>query len=323
MRLEDLPNELLLEVFGRLEARTLYKCFHNLNSRLNALLHSSSTLCLILWPGKDGSSDHLFAEQVRTLIIHGESELILGRYTSLRRLILVNGKAKQISQLALHAAQLTSLSLISPRCFYSTFILHEMIFSNQFPRLTTCHLTTVYSPSSALRQLSWQQSPSLRSLRIASRDPLIHLSILTACPNLHALDLCIVQLDRTPKEIQRHERLKRLRLFFDHVRWPTEPLTFESFFFAMPALERLTVHRLAVLPQALDELLRFDWLVPVTRQQLSSLQHFDFVLHLFNTSHVSPDQLDRALDQIQTSFQQCCAKSSLCSLEIVKRPLLV
>lgn len=322
MQLEDLPNELLIEFFQRLDARTLYQCFHNLNSRLNDLLCSLSALRLILSPEQDTTHDDLFVEQVRTLIIHGASEFILSRYPRLRRLTLVNAKAKQITQLVLQGAHLTSLSLISPRCFYSTFIIHEMIFSNKFPHLTSCHLTTVYSPSSALRQLSWQQSPLLRSLRISSRDPLIHLAILTACPNLNALELCIVQLDRTPGEVPRHEQLKRLRLFFDDAQWPTDPLIFESFFFSMPSVEQLTVHRLAVLPRAVDDLLRFDWLAPVIRQQLSSLQRLTFFLHLSNTSQIPPDHLDRVIDQMQAKFHQCHEDTQRSSLRILHKSLL-
>jgi hypothetical protein len=316
MRLEDLPNELLIEVFQRLDARTLYQCFYHLNSRLDDLLCSLSTLCLILWPEQDTSYDDLFVEQVQTLIIPGASEFLLSRYPRLRRLILVNGKAKQITELLLQGAHLTSLSLISPRCFYSTFIIHEMIFSNKFPRLTSCHLTTVYSPSSALRHLSWQQSPLLRSLRISSRDPLIHVAVLTACPNLNALDLSIVQLDRTPTDIPRHERLKRLRLFLDRAQWPTDPLVFKSFFFSMPSVERLAVHRLAGLPHSVDDLLRFDWLAPVIDQRLLSLQQLTFCLHLSNTSEVPSDHLDGLIDQMRTKFHQCYEDTNRSSLRI-------
>jgi hypothetical protein len=112
--------------------------------------------------------------------------------------------------------RLETMSLISSRCFYTTFGSHATIFSNKFLRLKPFYLTIVYSPSVEVRQLSWNQLPSIRLLYIyiLLRDSLIHIAILVACLKLYYLNLSVFQLHHTPSNIKPHINLKRMKFIF-------------------------------------------------------------------------------------------------------------
>ena len=300
--LEDLPNELLSDVFTYIDARTLYHCFYNLSYRFNGLLESLTRLCLVLWKSNNDYYDDLFASRIHTLVVHTDVVFTLSRYINVRHLILFNSKDNQISQIKIHGYHLQTISLISPQCFYTTFGLHEMIFSNKLPHLKSCYLTTVYLPSIELRQVSWSQSPSLRSLRISSRDSLIHVAVLNACPNLVFLDLFLFQLDDTTLDVKPHRNLRRMKFILDKFFWPQDDRIFETFFFAMPCLKRLNIQRSAALPERLNDLLQFDWLARIIIRQLPVLKQFIFSLHLFRSYEFDRSKLDKYICQMQTNF---------------------
>jgi len=303
IRLEDLPNELLIDIFKYIDARRLYQSFYKLNCRFDILLDSLTQLCLVIWPLKDDDNyDDLFASRVDTLVVHFDVIFTLSRYINVRHLVLFHSKHEQISQIMIEGSHLETISLISPRCFYTTFGFHEMIFSNKFPYLKSCYLTTVYSPSFELRQLSWGQSPALRSLRISSHDSLIHVAILNACPNLYFLDLSLFQLDHTPLDIKPHRNLKRMKFTMNNLLWPSDDTIFETFFLSMPYLKRLSIQRSAALPELINELLKFDWLSRIITRHLRFLQQFIFYLHLINSNKMDRSELDKSICQIQQNF---------------------
>ncbi|UJR32271.1 hypothetical protein I4U23_019736 [Adineta vaga] len=301
-RLEHLPNELLIEIFKYLDARRLYRSFSNLNTRFNTLLQSLTDLCLIIWSLKDDAYDYLFASRVRTLVVHFDVIYTLSQYMNVRHLVLFHSKHEQISQIMNEGFHLETISLISPRCFYTTFGFHEMIFSNQFPSLKSCYLTNVYSPSLEVRQLSWSQSPFLRSLRISSHDSLVHVAILNACPNLSSLSLSLFQLDHTPLHIKPHQNLKKLQFIMNNLLWPSDETIFDTFFYTMPCLERLTIQRSIALPEIIDKYLHFDWLSKIIFRHLSYLKKFGFYLKLINTNKIDRIELTQILCQIENNF---------------------
>jgi hypothetical protein len=307
IRLETLPNELLIDIFKYIDARMLYQSFYNLNSRLNILLESLTQLWLVLWPLENDNYDELFASRVHTLVIHNDVNFTLSRYVNVRRLVLYQSKRDQISQIMNEGFHLEIISLISPRCFYSTFNFHEMIFSNKFPHLKSSYLTTVYSPSFEVRQLSWSQSPSIRSLRISSRDSLIHLAILNACPNLCSLHLTLHQLDHTQFDIKPHRNLKQLTFVLNSLTWPSDETIFQTFFLSIPCLERLTIERsILLLPETL---LHFDWLEKILTRQLLFLKQFRYCLHLLNS--------DQNLCQIRKNFVNIFSNNKSYQLHII------
>ncbi|CAF3849172.1 unnamed protein product [Adineta steineri] len=302
IRLENLPNELLIDIFKYLDIRRLYRSFYNLNDRINNLLESLNQLYLVIWSLKDDHYDDLFASRVHTLVVHFNVSYNLSRYNNVRHLVLFHSKHDQISQVMINGSHLETMSLISPRCFYTTFGFHEMIFSNKFPYLKSCHLTNVYSPSFQLRQLSWSQSPFLRSLHISSHDSLIHVAILNACPNLHSLHLSLFQLDHTPLDVKPHENLKKMKFILNNLIWPLDNTIFETFFCSMPYLERLIIQRSATIPEMLSDLLQFDWLSKVITQHLSYLKQFIFYLHFINSNKMDQSEFNKVICQIQTNF---------------------
>jgi hypothetical protein len=318
IRLENLPNELLIEILKYIDARTIYQSFYNLNYRFNILLKSLTRLYLVLWPCKNDFYDDLFASRVHTLVIYCDVIFTLSRYENVRRLVLFNSKYDQISEIMMNGTQLETISLISPRCFYTTFVFHEMIFSNKFTSLKSCYLTTVYSPSLEVRELSWNQSPSLRSLRISSKDSLIHVAILNACPNLSVLQLSVFHLDHTPVNIKPHMNLRRMKLIFDNVIWPLDEVIIETFFFSMPYLKRLSVQRSASVPETINDLLQFDWLVRVITRQLLFLQQFIFCLHLLNSHKIDQAELEKFICQIQKHFVNIYHNYQQYHLEIIR-----
>ena len=312
---EDLPNELLIEIFQSIDARNLFESFSNLNRRFNALLRSLNKLIFIIRPGQE-QHENIDHAQIETLIVHSNANLKLSSYPRLRHLILIDSKDKQISEAMKDARSVEKIALISPRCFYTTLNFHEMIFSNGFPRLKSCHLTSVYLPSMEIRQVSWKQSPSIRSLKISSRDPSIHLAVLSACPNLRYFDLTIRQLDHPLVEIDTHFHLRKLRLRFEDGQWPIDQSIFKKFFIVIPYITDLYVHRFACLPELFNELIEFNWLGPIIHQQLQHLQRFYFYVHLVSTDE---NRYAFLIDQMQTNFRQIYSDLSHCILRIVRQ----
>lgn len=297
-RFEHLPNELLIEIFQWFDARTLYKAFYNLNQRLNELLQALYQLSVILSiNGENSTFDHLFSSRVETLIVQGDLSFSLLSYPHVRRLILIHSKTDQISQAMLHGQRLQMISVLAPRCFYSTYNLHEKIFSDGYPSLTACCLTNVYSPSFELRRLSWHQSPSMRFAKISSRDAMIHYAVLSSCPNLQSFHLSMEQLDRTPIDSPPHQSLRQLR--FQLNQWPGDRTIWESFFRFIPFLRRLIISRQAMLPDALDDLLQFDWLASVLPEHLET---FAFSLYLRSTCSILTKDLQSMLEKFQGNF---------------------
>jgi hypothetical protein len=281
-------------------------------------LQSLTKLCLVLWPLKCDNYDNLFASRVHTLVVHYDVSFTLSQYINVRHLILFNSKHDQISQIMIEGSHLETISLISPRCFYSTYSFHEMIFSNKFPYLKSCYLTTVYLPSFEVRQLSWSQSPSLRSLRISSRDSLIHVAILNACPNLYFLHLSLYQLDHTPLDIKPHQNLRRLKFILNNFTWPLDETIFETFFCSIPYLEQLTIERSISLPGTINNLVQFDRLSKILTQQLPFLKQFIFYLHLLNCNKINSFQLDKDIYQMQKNFVNIFQKYEYYYLRIKK-----
>ena len=273
---EDLPNELLQDIFQYFDARMLYQIFSSLNQRFNHLLSAHRKPYLILSPlNPSTNADHLFASHIHTLIISSNVHFTLRNYPNVRCVIVHQPTNDQLSSIMKDGCQLESLVLLSPRCFYSTYLIHEMIFSNQFPRLKFADLTNVYSPSLQLRSCSWSQTYSLRSLRISSDDSSIHRAIFNACPNLNYLHLILSRLDPTSDDVQPHRTLKTFKfIFHDLINQFNGPII-ESLFLCLPSLERLSL-------QTSISLVHFNHLLQFIQEKFVFLQRFHLLL--FNSN---------------------------------------
>ena len=287
---EDLPNEIFQEIFQYFDARMLYQIFYHLNHRFNQFIQSLCNLYLILSTSHSSTPiDDLFTSQIHTVIIHPNVKFTLSTYPNLRCVILHRPNSDQLSSMMKNGSDIEQIVLLSPRCFYSTYLIHEMIFSNQYPRLKSSHLTDVYSPSLQLRQISWSQTFALRSLRISSDDSLIHLAVLNTCPNLHSLQLVLSRLDPIPSNTPPHENLKKFKLLLMNSLEIFDEIVFESLFLFLPYLQQFTI-QISINPS------HFDHLTTIIKEKLIFLQYFRFILPQSSSNSI--------IDKLKTIFHQ-------------------
>lgn len=180
-RFEDLPNELLLEVFEHLDTRDLYQCFWGLNHRLNELLQSLKNLSLTM-EKNDSLLLDIFASRIVRLEINTWHEIDLSRFPNLKWLKLSRTTRNQVMKIRPGLfPKLAYLSLSLAFDFWSSTQLAQEVFSNGFPSLRHAELGRIDIPYTH----SWGLSPHLRSIFVCSSDPIIVPLILAACPCLH------------------------------------------------------------------------------------------------------------------------------------------
>ncbi|CAF3721985.1 unnamed protein product [Rotaria sp. Silwood1] len=81
-KLEMLPNELLLEIFGYFELRDLYYGFSDLNIRFNKLLRSLKNFSII-FEHNDQLTISLFARQIIRVVVMPWTDIDLKRFPNL------------------------------------------------------------------------------------------------------------------------------------------------------------------------------------------------------------------------------------------------
>lgn len=178
--LEDLPNELIIEVFYYVRIQDLTVSFWNLNKRFNGLIRSIRSLSLIL------TKNHTYQgiilpQQIIRIVIVTLDNINLNPFVNLRSLFLnlaTENHLKQIKSDILPNLVYLSLPLsFDPR---STRPLACEVFSNRFQSLRYADLGIIAMPTNS----SWTQSPSLRSIHIFSPNINIVPIILQSCPKL-------------------------------------------------------------------------------------------------------------------------------------------
>lgn len=292
-RLELLPNEILIETFEYLDARASYQAFYGLNFRFNLLLQSLNRLYLhIHYDGRNRiSHDHLIATRIHTLIID-RNRLIddLYRFPNIRSLIFIRSSKEKIERVIDQIANLENLEYLTIKLKSRIHLcsLYQRIFTNDFPVLKSCILTS-FQPKSLMD--TWTQTPSIRSLHIISDFSRIHVSLLAACPNLHFLKLTIPKLAVTPADVQVHKNLKRLNLTLTSDQWSFDDFIFDTLFACIPNLEHLYIQQSIVNTEMLNSLDESNWLTTVLTRHLLLLHKFKFTLQLSNDQHFDIYQL--------------------------------
>ena len=186
-RLEDLPNELLFDVFEYLDTRDLYQGFWGFNHRLNDLLNSLKNLSLIMEKNDPLLLD-VFASRIVRLEINTWHEIDLNRFGNLKWLKLSRTTRNQVMKIRPEIfPKLVYLSLSLAFDFWSSTQLAQEVFSNGFPSLRHVDLGRIDIPYTH----TWALSPRLRSVSVCSSDPIIVPLILAACPRLHRLQVQI------------------------------------------------------------------------------------------------------------------------------------
>ncbi|UJR32273.1 hypothetical protein I4U23_019738 [Adineta vaga] len=105
-KLEDLPNEILLEFFQYFDACKLFQLFYNLNYRFNNLVKSFQPLKLIfpmeLSTNNQINDQYLFPSFTHTLIVARAININLNRFHNIRCLKLECPLKRVIAQLNSH-----------------------------------------------------------------------------------------------------------------------------------------------------------------------------------------------------------------------------
>ena len=103
MNLEDLPNEILVDLFRYLNAQDLFQIFYNLNSRFNALIKSFHHLNLLyhmeLFIDNQINNAHLFPYYVHTLIVGRAININLNQFSNIHCLKLECPLRRVLAQL--------------------------------------------------------------------------------------------------------------------------------------------------------------------------------------------------------------------------------
>lgn len=245
---DDLPNELLRNVFDYLAIQDLYRTFVGLNKRIDSVLRSVDHTSVKLWSSesaKDPAVVFFASYLVRLMVINDRLEKIdLTCFPNVRSLKLKYPSRNQMCQLLqseqLHCLEFLSLGFVqnlSPSSMITK--LHQQIFSNGFPFLHACSL--INTPNLVT---TWSVSPGLRSLTLHGHVTLsIYGAILDSCPNLVRLSLYAFNDNSTiSSAVSSHHSLNFLSIHI--TEWSTITMI-DSLLIHVPKLERF---RVKVLP---------------------------------------------------------------------------
>jgi hypothetical protein len=301
--LEDLPNELLTNIFKQLNARDLFRAFHNLNQRLNQLIHSFEYLQLRLHMTPTNvvkSNEGSFSNYVYTLIVDRWIDFNLKHFANVRRLKLIDPFPKVIEQLKANVMpNLEYLSVCDSFSMYENQLLRDEIFSNRFPKLLSCEL---YSQEPLMKLVQWTQSPVIRFLRTDPLDLPVYETILKACPNLSFLRFSLHPFIGTSTTPLVHDNLTHMIISLEQPDWPDADAVLSVFLSRVPKLRQLEIHRRNYSRDILEHWQFYDWLSSTISLRLPVLRVFKF--HFYSPSD---DELKKivnvhVLDRIRDAF---------------------
>ena len=271
-RFESLANEVLLELLGYVDIRTLYRSVWGLNWRLNCLIQSLNGFSLVARKN-DEPLIELFASQIVRLKIEDPSNIDLTPLVHLERLIVEEANEDQVEQIQAELMpNLTYLSLSVKSECDSLSELADQVFSNEFPLLNHAQLgnfDSYYFPQ------SWSGSPHLRSVCLVNLQSDLIPFIFVSCPNLQYLKVHLPNDDEdhvniVPRSTGPGHPLKRFVLSADPDLWHNTDI--DSLLTHVPYVERfeldlwhsMTIVRLlALLVQRLQHLKKFDCFITV------------------------------------------------------------
>lgn len=298
---DDLPVEMLMDIFRYLSVHELYFSFSQLNTHLNFILQSLRNLILVTASHRDPvfSFFNSFVEiQIQfnnssssALSQFNFSNFINLRSFSISQLIFSDSYIEPIEQLEQFISPNLCPHLQSLRIPYCSQKLADWIFTGAFPYLKICHLydspyEKIILPSSKMNTL-----PTLRQFTIQKRNEDDFEKILLLCPNLRYLDVsCDCKLSSfihitTPYTSLKRLHLSRLKKFLFHNG------QFDSLLSYFPNLshfdlavdqcheqdETIDFIRIAqYLKQRLPRLISLEWRIYVTVRNRSSFYRHTF-----------------------------------------------
>ncbi|CAF1461275.1 unnamed protein product [Rotaria magnacalcarata] len=192
--LEDLPNELLLDVFEYISGRDLYYSFLALNSRINYIVRSLKNLSLMIYKNEP-LLIQTFADKIFRLQVSNHYDITdIDHFPNLRSLSLYNANDKQLDQIRYDCMpNLMYLFILIPDITESSEKLARNIFSNQLPSLRYADLGLI--DVNCISLSSW--SPSLSVLRINCTKSVVIRMVLLVCPNLKRFQVNLLKNNST------------------------------------------------------------------------------------------------------------------------------
>lgn len=286
---EDLPNEILFEIFEYTQLIDLAQGFWDLNQRLNRLIRSLQFLSLRLTQSRTYESI-FFAQQIIRLVIVTLDRITLQIFPNLRTLIINWGQDDHLKEIRSEfLPNLVYLSL--PLTFNpsSTVALTTEVFSNRFTQLRYVDLGRICLPLHS----SWSQSPSLRSIKLVCLNINIIPRILRACLQLTHLQARIHgehELDLSSLPILINHPLKHF--IFHQPTTSTFVFDLTQIFSLTPNIQRLDlrlctrsfVDLLGFLAEHLLELVRFTCHIIEYPNKEKHLE-IDFLRNLHRSYH--------------------------------------
>ncbi|CAF3507177.1 unnamed protein product [Rotaria sp. Silwood1] len=274
-RLEQLPNEILIDLFQYFDARDLFQSFYNLNFRLNTLIKSFHHLNLLFhiefFLDNQIDENDYFPFYVYTLIVGRAININLNQFINIRCLKLECPLKKVLEQLN----------------------------SNVLPylkHLSISHLDILITID------EWISLPSLHTLKISCITSLAYKTILTACPNLVYFELSIFSSDQLRINIEPHMNLKKMIINVIDMIWPWNDQVFHSYLSCVPNLEKLHVYRSIFISKIRESLLDYDWLASKIDLYLLLLRRFKFYLKVIQSEIYIEPNIENILCQTEEKF---------------------
>lgn len=187
---EQLPNELIINIFDYMKIADLVEIFSNLNSRFKQLFQSYKNINLILYRNQTYDKQ-ISSEQIIRLVIVTLDHIDLTKFSQIRSLKLNLANENHLQQIqADRFPHLTYLSISPTFSSQSTQVIVQQIFSNKFSHLRYADLGQIDTP------LSYSQVPSLRSLVLITQNINFISLILQICLQLTHLQIKITGNDQ-------------------------------------------------------------------------------------------------------------------------------
>ena len=275
MRLEDLPNEILLGIIVHLSLYELYRSLNGLNQRLNDVIQSIHSRALRLRSSvvvEDRGIIEFFSGTVVALEIYDESQVNLADYSKIQSLTYTYATDHQLEHLLQFTCchrRLVHLDITSD----DLSILAHCMLPNQFPSLRRLILRNIDS----ILTCPWRLTPTVRSIYACSDENFIP-SILCACPSLRHLSLFILESWKNSSLtcIVHHPQLRDLTMEIVQPGWTVQSINslFSSIETPHLSLFSIRCHQPSLLP--------FDFvqLADLFTQRVPHLDRFECDLQL-------------------------------------------
>lgn len=234
---ENLPNELIFELFVYFDVEDLFRSFWNLNERLNKILKSLKNLSMIIDDKTSSAVLQIFAEQIQSLIVKKSIRFDFRRFVNVENFQMTRMTNSDLEQIRSDVfPHLVDLRLSNSfHCSLPNCLLNE-IFNNGFSSLRRVRLGRV----DLFCSTSNFSSDSIEELEVILIDPNSIPQILQTCRNLRSFNVNFLGQNQNLRSATSSNYDHPLKSF--QLRDPHEKLsshTLNVVFLYMPHLHRL------------------------------------------------------------------------------------